>query len=503
MVSGKTDIKITGINIDSRLVQPGDLFVAIPGVVSDGHDFVKDAAEKGAVAVMVTEGRSVKFAGSVVSVADTRQVLSRLVNTFHGNPSETFNLIGVTGTNGKTSVATIIGHILKALGRKTGLISTIENYCGDEVIHIRRTTPTTPDSVELGQIMSLMAEKGVDDLIMEVSSMGLKMGRVSACAFDVGVFTNLSPEHLDDHGTMEDYAASKLMLFRMAPRAVVNLDDAFSAEILKACEGKDVIRYGIMDKEACDLYADRISFSDKEVFFDIVYRRREGEATETDIHDVHGYLPALSKISVSLNIPGQFAVYNLLAAVGTCLMLGFDLPAMEHALEEEIDISGRYEVIKSGGVSAIIDYAHTPKALENLLDTVRLNPSYTGIICVFGCGGDRDDGRRIPMGEIAGRLADVTIITSDNPRTEDPLRIIAQVEEGLKKVEGKYKIEPDRGKAIRLALMAAKPGMAVVIAGKGHENYQILGHDTIHFDDKEIVLSVFEGGNRHEKAESE
>lgn len=492
LMSGDIDTQVTGVNVDSRLVKSGDIYVAIRGFHVDGHDYAKEALSRGAVAVIACEGFSgADGAEAVICVPDTRIALSAIVNNFYGNPSKKFNLVGVTGTNGKTSVSVIIDHILRFMGRKTGLITTIETYCGGEAVPMRKTTPTTPDCVELGEMMSLMEKNGVDDMVMEVSSMGLKTHRVDACHFDVGVFTNISPEHLDDHGSMEDYVGSKLLLFKMANGAVVNVDDDFSGQVTEMCEGKETIRYGIMNKDDCDLYADRINFSDKEVSFDIIYRRKEGAGREVGVHDVQGHLPAISKISISLNIPGQFAVYNLLAAVGACLLLGFELNSMEHALADEIDIPGRYEQLKSGGVTAIIDYAHTPMALENLLETVSRNKAYNGIICVFGCGGDRDDGRRAPMGEISGRLSDVTIITSDNPRTEDPRKIIADIEAGARSSGGKYKIEQDREKAITMALKAAKPGMAVVIAGKGHENYQVLGHETIHFDDREVVREVF------------
>jgi UDP-N-acetylmuramoyl-L-alanyl-D-glutamate--2,6-diaminopimelate ligase len=483
LVSGSGDVDILGVAIDSRLVKPGDLFVATVGREADGHDYIPMAAANGAAAALIARGResdigleAVAGSFSVASAPNTRAALSGIVNRFHGEPSRRFTLIGVTGTNGKTSVATMIDHALERSGRRTGLLGTIENYCLGEVMDVRRTTPTNPDCVELGEIMTRMADAGVEVLTMEATSMGLKMGRVSGCDFDVAVFTNLSPEHLDDHGTMEDYKASKLMLFGMAKSAVINADDPAADDFAAAAAGP-VTRYGVKDGDRCDLWAEGVEYAPGGVGFDMAAKGRGASGEE--------------RARVELATPAEFAVYNALAAAGACLAVGMELRDIAAYLSEDIEIAGRYQVIRSDdGVSVIIDYAHTAGALENLLGAVRSNPSFGRLISVFGCGGDRDPGKRAPMGEISGRLADRTIITSDNPRTEDPLAIIAQAEEGVRASGGAYEIEPDRAKAIGKAVRSAAPGDVVVVAGKGHEDYQIIGREKIHLDDRETAAEA-------------
>lgn len=528
--AGSLDMEISGIQIDSRLVEPGDLFVATVGAKADGHDFIQQALNAGAAAVLCESGRGTAqqingkstvseshynaradhgenghdiapqaddrpahiatapfttddrsaHSATILSVPETRLILSRLVNRFYGEPSRKFTLIGVTGTNGKTSVASITSAALSTLGQKTGLLGTLGTFCRGKSIAMEQTTPTTPDCVELGTIMAHMATEKVDTLIMEVSSMGLKTGRVKDCDFDVAVFTNISPEHLDDHGTMDDYKASKRLLFGMAHRAVINVDDGFADELIETAKenGHSVFAYGIENPDACDLYAKNIDYTTAGVRFDMVLRAN----------------PPGESVPVSLNIPSAFAVYNALAAVGACLATGADFIQAVKGVQGNTLVPGRYEVIESGRgdrISAIVDYAHTAKALENLLSAVRANPSYRRIISVFGCGGDRDNSKRAPMGEISGRIADYSIITSDNPRTEDPLTIIAEIVPGIDATGAAYEIEPDRGKAIQKAVHMAEPGDIVVIAGKGHEDYQILGTEKIHFDDRETVRNAF------------
>jgi UDP-N-acetylmuramoyl-L-alanyl-D-glutamate--2,6-diaminopimelate ligase len=487
-VHGGGEVEVSGVAIDSRLVKPGDLFVATVGREADGHDFILQAAANGAAAFLVTDAWAGGGArdsaldaaapGALVSVPDTRAVLSTLVNRYRGEPSRKFTLVGVTGTNGKTSVATLINHIWTEDGRRTGLLGTIDNYCAGEVMDVRRTTPTNPDCVELGEIMSRMVDAGIDSVVMEVTSMGLMMGRASGCDFDVAVFTNLSPEHLDDHGTMEEYKRAKLLLFDRAKIAVINADDPVSDEFAARAKGR-VVRYGAGGEADCDLYADNIAYSPGGVGFDMVAKAGSFGRAEEEV------------FRVTLATPAGFAVYNALAAAAACAVTGVPLKAAAAALSKPVEIAGRYQLLSSeDGVSVIIDYAHTAKALENLLEAVRANPSYGRLISVFGCGGDRDPGKRAPMGELSGRLADHTVVTSDNPRTEDPLAIIAQVEEGVKAVDGAYEIEPDRAKAIEGAILAAGPGDVVVIAGKGHEDYQIIGREKIPLDDRELAAAA-------------
>ena len=486
VLQGNIDADITGLAIDSRKVKSGDLFIAIKGRDSDGHDYISMAVQNGANALIIDNDKSeyckneIKSGSceikaddkissvSFIGVKNTRDVLSKISNHFYGYPAKKFNLIGVTGTNGKTSVTVILRHILNSLGRKTGLIGTIANYCGDEVVNIDKTTPTTPDCVELAQIMETMAQNDVEDVIMEVSSMGLKTKRVRDLTFDVGVYTNISPEHLDDHGSMDDYKRSKRMLFEQSKKSVVNIDDDYAEEIVKV--SGPCLKYGIRKKGPADLYADSISYSNEGVSFRMMF--------------------GIEQFRVTLNTPSEFAVYNVLAAAGTCLQLGIPFKEIREPIQDEIIIPGRYEILQAeGGFTGIIDYAHTEVALENLLRAVKANPSYNRVISVFGCGGDRDPGKREPMGKVSGENSDYTIVTSDNPRTEDPQKIVDAVEEGIKKVSDNYEVIVDRKQAIKRAVEMAEKDDVIVIAGKGHETYQILKDKTIDFDDKEIFQS--------------
>ncbi|MDR0357253.1 MAG: UDP-N-acetylmuramoyl-L-alanyl-D-glutamate--2,6-diaminopimelate ligase [Clostridiales Family XIII bacterium] len=495
LIRGDADAEIAGIRIDSRLADRGDMFVAVVGAKADGHDHIGEAVARGVAAVLTCKDISASsIDGSpgvaIIRVADTREILSALVNEFHGRPSERFRLIGVTGTNGKTSVSAMIDGILRFAGHKTGLLGTIDNYCGGKALSVRRTTPTTPDCVELGEIMSQMAKEGADDLIMEVSSMGLKTGRVNALTFDVGVFTNISPEHLDDHGTMDDYRASKLRLFSLSDHAVINADDPFSLAIEENARG-DVLRYGIENRKESVLCAENISYEGDTVSFDMTYDREKDGSGADRGRSTSGVSVRAERIA--LDTPSRFAVYNALAAMGAALRSGVDFSLAAAALREGVRIAGRFEIIRGpDGVTAIVDYAHTAEALKNLLMSVRANPSYARVVSVFGCGGDRDRGKREPMGRISGDLADFTIITSDNPRTEDPLEIIRAIESGARASGGEFATEPDRRKAIERAAASASAGTVIVVSGKGHEDYQILGDRKIHFDDREIVREAFD-----------
>lgn len=473
IVQGSDTTEIKGLTIDSRQVKEGDLFIATKGRDADGHDFIEMAVEKGASAVLVDNDRTNKYKGDqsvpVISVDDTRDILSMISNRFYGYPANKLNLIGVTGTNGKTSVTVILDHVLTLLGHRTGLIGTIANYSGGEELDINRTTPTTPDCIELAQLLSVMAKNEVSDVIMEASSMGLKTKRVKDLSFSVGIFTNISPEHLDDHKTMEDYKSSKLMLFKQSEKAVVNIDDDYGKIIADESTGS-ILKYGIKNEE-CDLRAENITYAENGVSFDMCYDDKQ--------------------FKVTLKIPSEFAIYNVLAVAGACLQMGIDFAKLEIPIQDEIVVPGRYDVITSPqGFTGIIDYAHTEVALRNLLSAVKANPVYKRIISVFGCGGDRDPSKREPMGMVSGEIADYTIVTSDNPRTEDPESIVKMVEDGVKKSGGDYEAVVDRKEAIAAAVKMAKEGDAIVIAGKGHETYQILKDKTISFDDKKVFESL-------------
>jgi UDP-N-acetylmuramoyl-L-alanyl-D-glutamate--2,6-diaminopimelate ligase len=532
LIRGSGDVVVSGINIDSRLVKSGDIFVAIKGRLSDGHDYIEDVISKGAVAILVSEIPA--FAGmtdgagmtggvgmspdiAIVKTSNPRDILSEITERIADWPSRKLKLIGVTGTNGKTSTATTIDHILRGLGHTTGLIGTVDNYCAGEVLDVKMTTSTTPDCIELSEIFTQMAEAKVEDLTMEVSSMGLTTGRVKALEFEVGIFTNISPEHLDDHGDMDTYKEAKASLFAQTKKAALNLDDPFSEEIISKYLSRDrgthpkgggmspqsllsfpaTILFGIKEFERCNLYAENIEYSASGLTFDVVYEM--GPASSAGTVSAEGVAPALEagfisskQARVSLSTPAEFAVYNSLAAMAACLLLGEDFYEIAEAVSKPHGVPGRYELVSQADsdISVIVDYAHTAKALDNLLQTARMNTEFTGIISVFGCGGDRDSSKRAPMGETSGRLADYSIITSDNPRNENPYDIIAQAEIGVKQSGGKYEIIEDRHEAIRKAILMAKPGNVVIISGKGHEDYQEVGGVKKHFDDKEEALAA-------------
>jgi UDP-N-acetylmuramoyl-L-alanyl-D-glutamate--2,6-diaminopimelate ligase len=500
LIRGSGDVVVSGINIDSRLVKPGDIFVAIKGRLSDGHDYIEDVIEKGAVAILVSEDSQVVSPDTVIiKTSNPRDILSEITERIAGWPSRKLRLIGVTGTNGKTSTATTIDHILRGLGHTTGLIGTVDNYCAGEVLDVKITTSTTPDCIELSEIFTKMASSNVEDLTMEVSSMGLTTGRVKALEFEVGIFTNISPEHLDDHGDMDTYKEAKASLFSQTRKAALNLDDSFTDEIISEYLSRDrgthpkdggmsPILFGIKNVERCDLYAENIEYSASGLMFDAVLSFAEIPAFAGMTCNER----MTSRARVTLSTPAEFAVYNSLAAMAACLLLGEDFYDIAEVVSKPHGVPGRYELLSSQNddISVIVDYAHTAKALDNLLKTARMNTEFTGIISVFGCGGDRDPSKRAPMGETSGRLADYSIITSDNPRNEDPYDIIAQAEIGMKQSGGKYEIIEDRHEAIRKAIIIAKPGNVVIISGKGHEDYQEIGSEKKHFDDREEALSA-------------
>lgn len=462
--------EIVNICSNSKKIGVGDTFLAIVGIKTDGHKYIESAINSGAKVVICNKDKVGTFSApkdvSVFSVEDTRTVFSKIANNYYQDPTSKFRLVGVTGTNGKTSTTTMVDHVFRGLGYNTALIGTINIYVNGKVLDIERTTPTTPDCLELGKIMSICVENKVDYVFMETSSMAMKLGRVRACNFHTAAFTNLSPEHLDDHKTMEDYKNSKLLLMPMAERAVVNMDDELGAEFLeKAKEGS--IGYGIDNPEKCDLYASNVKFENDRVCFDVNW---QGKAWDYQIM-----------------IPSRFAVYNALAATGICLSLGLCMDDIRKYLCEKFDIAGRYEVIKGKKITAIIDFAHTGVALENLLTSVRQNKSYKRIISVFGCGGDRDNSKRSVMGGISQKLADYSVITMDNPRTEDPNRIVGHILEGMDKSVANYEVEHDRDLAIRKAIEMAEDGDVVVISGKGHETEQIFNGYTVEFNDKTVA----------------
>lgn len=453
-------IDITSIAYDSRKVKDGSVFVCIKGFETDGHKYAKTAAENGA-AVIVAEDK-IDVDVPVVYVENSRRMMAELSCTFYDNPSSKFSLIGITGTNGKTTITYLIKSILEAAGKQVGIIGTNQNIIGDKVLLTKSTTPTTPNALELQQLFSEMVHYGADYVVMEVSSHALELDRVYGCEFDVGVFTNLTQDHLDFHKTMENYLNAKAKLFKLSKKGVVNFDDDGGKKIVEKAECPDIIKTGLGD--GCDIKAENIKITTRGSQFDMIYK---GVSYPTRV-----------------GIPGEFSVYNAICAAGAALQLGIDIDTIIKGLGEATGVVGRVEVVPTDtDYTVIIDYAHTPDGLENIIRCVK-GFAEGRVITLFGCGGDRDNTKRPVMGEIAGNLSDYSIITSDNPRTEDPEQIITEIEAGMKRTSGEYIKITDRRKAIAYALDMAKKGDVIILAGKGQETYQIIGKEKFDFDER-------------------
>ena len=456
------DINLTGIAYDSRSVLPGNVFVCIKGFETDGHKFAS-AAEKNGAALIVAEN-PVDVSVPVWYVENSRKEIAEMACKYYDNPSKKFKLIGVTGTNGKTTITYLIKSIVEEAGMLIGVIGTNQNIIGDKVLVTQSTTPTTPNALELQQLFAEMAQSDADGVVMEVSSHALELERVHGCRFDVGVFTNLTRDHLDFHKTMENYLAAKAKLFDISAKGVVNFDDEGGKKIAESAPC-DIIKVGL--GEGCDLQAENIRITARGTDFDVVYN---GE-----------------KYPVHIVIPGRFSVYNAICAFGAALQLGIDIPTIIRGLENATGVAGRVEVVPTDtDYTVIIDYAHTPDGLENIIRAVK-DFAKGRVITLFGCGGDRDATKRPIMGEIAGKLSDFSIITSDNPRTEDPQAIVNSIEEGMKKTDGKYTVIVDRREAIGYALDHAEMDDVIILAGKGQETYQIIGKEKIDFDERSVV----------------
>ena len=459
------DVECSGICYDTRTMEPGCLFVALPGYKTDGHKYIAQALEQGAAAVLCQhppEGE-----GPWLVTPDARAALAAVSANWFGHPARDLTLLAVTGTNGKTTTTYLLKAMLEGvLGARVGLIGTNQNMVGDEVLPAHRTTP---ESYEVQQLLREMADAGCTHVVMEASSHALVLHRLDGLRFRAGIFTNLTQDHLDFHGTMEAYRDAKGLLFRQSDTAVLNLDD-------------EAGRYF-----ARTVAVPRLTYSE---------RRDEADLTAKNLRlfpdRVEFEAVAAGAISrVRLPIPGGFTVYNALGVLTCGLALGLPLADCADALAKAPGVKGRIEVVPvPADFAVIIDYAHTPDALENILTTVR---DFTAgrVICLFGCGGDRDRTKRPQMGAIAGSLADVTVVTSDNPRTEEPGAIIRDILPGLEGTAAEVVVEPDRRAAIRRALSLAKPGDTVVLAGKGHETYQEVGTRVLHLDEREEVAAYF------------
>lgn len=461
-VDGEPSAEVRGIKYDSREVEPGDIFVALKGGRLDGHDFVREACRRGAVAVVVE--RKVGASGTVrVVVGDTRKALALLSSKFFGEPAKKLKIIGVTGTNGKTTVSFLVRSVLEEAGVRTGLIGTVEYVIGGRKFPASLTTPLPP---ELHRAFGRMVDAGDRAVVMEVSSHSLALDRVYGLPFSVGVFTNLSRDHLDFHLTMEDYFKAKAKLFEMLEPsgwAVYNGDDPYGA-MLREHTNAQLLSYGL--SEGVDVRAEDVVCDRQGMVFTL--RSPWGD------------------FFVRLRLSGRFNVHNALAAASVGLALGMRPEDVVRGMVSVENVPGRFERVDLGqGFEVIVDYAHTPDALENLLLSAR-EISKGRVLVVFGCGGDRDRGKRPRMGEIAGRLADFVFVTSDNPRSEPPDEIIEDILEGMP--EGaRYVVEEDRRRAIGRAIRTAREGDVVVIAGKGHESYQIVGDRKFPFDDRKVA----------------
>ena len=463
---GDASTPISGVSFDSREVTDGDLFFCVPGTSTDGHRFGPEAVAAGAAALCVERRLDLEVPQLVV--ADVRRAMGRISAAFFGSPSEPLTILGVTGTNGKTTTAFLLESILRADGHKTGLIGTIETRVGDRV---KPGLRTTPESLDLQRLFAEMVEEGVTAAAMEVTSHALVLGRVEAVQLSAAAFTNLSQDHLDFHSGMEDYFQAKASLFtpERIERGATNVDDEYGRRLLSA----EVPMLGFGVSTDAQVRAEDVAFEPTGSRFTV--KTPKGD------------------MDVGTNLIGGFNVSNCLAATAVALQAGIGLDAIEHGLRSLAAVPGRFESIDAGQpFSVVVDYAHTPDSLDNVLRAARGATREGRVLCVFGCGGDRDRGKRPLMGAVASQLADVVVVTSDNPRSEDPHAILDQILEGViaHRAEGPDVVTADRAEAIHEALSRAKAGDVVVIAGKGHETGQQFADHTIPFDDRDVALSV-------------
>ena len=460
------ELEISDVAYDSRKVTPGSLFVAITGFASDGNRFIPMAMEKGAAVVVTAKKPHMDV--PYVLVENDRLALSLIGTNFYGNPAGSMTMIGITGTNGKTSVTLLLKHLLEqVLGAKVGLIGTMENLVGDEVIPTERTTP---ESFELQGLFARMRRAGCTHVVMEVSSHAIALDRVGGVHYDVAAFTNLTEDHLDFHKTMDHYCDTKAELFRRCDKGVINLDDSYAPRFLDAaaCDVLTTSR-----RESNGLYAENVELLAEGVSFTAVCGEEQAQ--------------------IRLPIPGGFTVYNALTVLGVAKQLGISLADSAKALQTAKGVKGRVEVVPTPTTpyTVLIDYAHTPDGLENVMSSVR-GFCKGRLIAVFGCGGDRDPIKRPIMGRIGVTLSDLAVITSDNPRTEDPMAIISDIEKGAAAVGKSYKVIENRIKAIHYAMDIAKNDDIIVLAGKGHETYQEINGVKHHLDEREVVTEYLQ-----------
>lgn len=474
-VEGSLDVEISGVAYDSRQVRPGMLFVAIRGEKCDGNLFVDEAIERGAVAVVSERTELGRRDACHIHVHSARQALAEIAAVFYGNPSRRLDTVGITGTNGKTTTAFMVRDILARAGRRPGLISTVSYDIGQRSLPAARTTP---ESLDLQSMLAKMIDADCASAVMEISSHALVQKRVWGVDFDVGVFTNLSQDHLDYHDSMEQYFAAKSMLFNGSQNAggkltaVINIDDEWGLRLMQAGGNWiDALSYG--------------ESRDALVRAEQIERNSDGSRFTLVAAD--------ARAEIELGMIGRFNISNALAAAAVGVALGIDIETISAALRGFSSAPGRLEEVENNcGLRIFVDYAHTDQALRSVLETLR-GIAAERLICVFGCGGDRDQDKRVLMGRVVAEYSDLAVITSDNPRKEDPRAIIRQIEEGFDDEDG-YRVVADREQAIAAALDAAETGDMILIAGKGHEAYQEFADTIIPFDDCEVVRALLDEG---------
>ena len=468
ILRGSIDINIVGVENDSRKVSRDNMFIAIEGFTVDGHDFIDQVVGNGANCVVVQRDIQIEKEGvTLIKVEDTIEALARFSSRFYGEPSKKLDLIGITGTNGKTSITYLIKNIFEADGKKTGIIGTMGSVIDDELIDNKNTTP---ESLIIQKYLRKMVDVGTGSCIMEVSSHSLDMKRVAYMDFQVAIFTNLTEDHLDYHLTMENYFNSKLKLFNMAQKYnIINIDDPYGKKVIDEMENNiPIITYGI-DRN-CDIYAT-----------DIVYHTK---GVDFILNSPKGSIP------INLNLLGKFSVYNALAAISCGIIYDIDLSVIKKGIESVKGIKGRFEIVPiDKDYSVIIDFAHTPDGLEKVLTTIDQFAEGRKVV-VFGAGGNRDKAKRPIMGETVAKHADLCIVTSDNPRFENPDKIIEDVIVGVERAKGNYVAITDRKEAIKYAILNARHKDTILLAGKGHETYTIIKDEVIPFDEKQIVLDI-------------
>jgi len=481
--AGDMNVEISHVNYDSRKIGPGDLFVAMRGYAQDGHDFIGDALSRGAAAILseMAPNTRIEKVGDesnplpvFLQVSDSRRALSKVAVAFYGHPFRNMNLIGITGTNGKTTTSYLLESILMAAGKTPGVIGTVNHRISGSVL---KSSVTTPDSLYLMKILRKMADHNATDVVMEVSSHALDQGRVADCPFRTVLFTNISRDHLDYHQSMDDYFKAKSLLFtnlqsnrpKGAVKSVINIDDPRGEELVTLSMA-ETLTYGL--KNSCDVTAKNVTVS------------REGLSARLIVK-------GKGEIDIGSSLIGNFDIYNIMAATSAAISLGVDLKSIASGIEDMKGVPGRMELVSNPrSLTIVVDYAHTPDALEKALCAAKEITSGR-ILTVFGCGGDRDRGKRVEMGRVAGKQSHKVFITSDNPRSEDPAAIAHEIEKGvIASGQKDYLIELQREKAIQMAVEAALEEDLVFIAGKGHEDYQIMGKVKRAFDDRAVAAQA-------------